>query len=114
MSKRIIFSLLICASVCFLDGFISAEGEEGKSQKDPNWKTHNYVVTTESQIVYDVNGNGYLEPDETREYLKHRYERITSYGETGVDSDIVREYDANGDGTIDAREAQYIRDDIAE
>jgi hypothetical protein len=76
------------------------------------WQYTNYPVKTELDKKYDIDSSGFLEPNESRRALKDKYEMVQTTGETGVDMDLLREYDANGNGAIDAREAQEIRDDL--
>lgn len=109
-----VFLVILPAAFSIAEDIYEEEppGIEIPDEQKPIPEDKRYTATSEPLIRYDADGNGYLEPEEHREYLNAKYKEIQEAGETGVDSDILREYDANGDDTIDAREAQEIEDDI--
>ncbi len=75
------------------------------------WKYENYPVKTPEETKYDIDRDGWLEPEESKEALKQHHEGIKFGHGMGVDMDLLREYDADGNGSIDPREAQSIRED---
>lgn len=77
------------------------------------WKYKNCPVKTPEETKYDIDRDGWLEPEESREALKQHYDDIKFGRGMGVDMDILREYDADGNGSIDPREAQYIKEDTS-
>jgi hypothetical protein len=102
--------IFVCGRIFAEEKAAVTAGVEVK-RSEPDWKTKGCVVETKAQMVYDLNGNGWLEPDEAKKYLNDRYHKIFNYADTGVDSDLLRAYDTNANGAIDPREAQAIRED---
>lgn len=90
---------------------VDNDGEITQVDTRQQWKYKNYLVKSPYEMEFDSDSDGWLEPDESRRALRQKYDDIISGRGTGVDMDLVREYDANGDGAIDAREAEEIRED---
>lgn len=90
---------------------INGDGKIDNVDTRQQWKVVNHPVTTDIEKQYDINSNGWLEPDESRELLKDRYEYIKQHNWAGADFDLMQEYDATGDGTVDVLEAEAIRED---
>ncbi len=64
------------------------------------WRHARSRVNTASEAKYDVNNDGWLEPEEVKEFLKDRYVLIKTKGQAKVDSLIEEEYDTDNDGII--------------
>jgi hypothetical protein len=107
--KKIIF-LVFLASLCFMAFYTYAENIQKETA--PNWQSTNYPVKNQYEKEYDADSNGFLEPSESKQLLKDKYEMMRTTGETGVDTDILQQYDADSNGSIDAREQQEIDSDI--
>lgn len=90
---------------------VNNDGEITHFDKRQQWKFKNYPAKSPYEMEFDSDSNGWLEPHESRKALKQKYDDIMFGKGTGVDMDLVSEYDANGDGLIDAREATEIRED---
>jgi Ca2+-binding EF-hand superfamily protein len=76
------------------------------------WRHARSKVNTELEKKYDINSNGWLEPEEIREMLKAKHALIETNGQAKVDSDSEAEYDINNDGVIDSSEAGALKEDI--
>ncbi len=69
-----------------------------------------YKVNTPIESKYDKNGNGWIDPYESKELLKDRYVVIMTDGKARVDTVIEGEYDINKDGVIDREEAVLFKE----
>lgn len=76
------------------------------------WRHAKSKVNTAVEKKYDENGDGWLEPEETKKMLSDKHTLIKTEGRAKVDSEIEAEYDANGDGIIDGSEANALKEDI--
>jgi Ca2+-binding EF-hand superfamily protein len=88
------------------DGVIDAK------ERRLSWRHARSKVNTELERKYDINSNGWLEPEEIREMLKAKHALIISNGQAKVDSELEAEYDINNDGVIDSKEAEALKEDI--
>ena len=77
----------------------------------PQWMTKEPRVTTEEERRYDVNRDGYLQPAESKVYLRRVVTTVEKRGKVVFESEILKEYDQNGDGVITKTEASNIRRD---
>lgn len=74
------------------------------------WVGWQGAVTTETEKLYDADANGVLTWNEARLLLRDRARVARTEGREAVDTDIEREFDDNGDGIIDAVEAERMRE----
>jgi hypothetical protein len=84
---------------------------------EKNWERKQWVknrarVNNPVEVKYDKNGDGWLEPAETKEMLKDRYEVIKTDGKAKVNTAVEAQYDTNNDGILDAKEAHEMLEDI--
>jgi len=76
------------------------------------WRHARSRVNTALEAKYDVNNDGWLEPEEVKELLKDRYILIKTKGQAKVDSLIEEEYDTDNDGIISPQEARALKEDL--
>ena len=91
---------------------LNGDGKIDAKEKRISWLHSRSKVNTAMELKYDTNSDGWIEADEAREMLRHRYRLIKTNGQVKVDSAIEREYDMNGDGVIDRLEAEALKDDL--
>lgn len=78
-------------------------------ERKAHWIHNHAVVRSPSEKRYDTNGDGYLNWEEGREYLKDRIRVINTEGRAIVNNDIELEFDVDKDGVIDRAEAANIK-----
>jgi hypothetical protein len=76
------------------------------------WRHARSRVNTPLEKKYDINSDGWLQPDETRELLKDKHTLIRTQGKAKVDTEVESEYDTNKDGVIDSGEAKVLKEDL--
>jgi hypothetical protein len=81
-------------------------------ERSVSWKKGRSRVNTPLEANYDDDGDGWLEPDEVKDYLSAKYSLIQSNGKAKVDSPLEEEYDDDGDGIIDVDEAEDLKEDL--
>ena len=91
---------------------LNGDGVISPREKRLKWRHEHCNVNTPLEKKYDENGDGWLQPQETKEFLKDRYTLIKTNGKAAVDSPIEKEYDTNEDGIIDAQEAEALKEDL--
>jgi Ca2+-binding EF-hand superfamily protein len=89
---------------------VNRDGKITVEERRAYYVTWKRVVNTEVEKKYDMNGDGYLQWPEAREFLKDRLTIINTDGKAIVSTDIEREFDGNGDGVIDASEAVQLKE----
>lgn len=133
MRNKIIVLAIVLTAVCLVSiGFAAPNAAQRFRHTDRNrdgiidpkerhterrWEHRHWIksrakVSNAVEAKYDKNGNGWLEPAETREMLKDKYELIKTNGKAKVDTPTEAEYDTNKDGIIDAKEAEAMFKDI--
>jgi len=91
---------------------LNNDGVLDSSEKRLFWKYGERKVDNPIEAKYDLNGDGWLSPAESRELLKDKRTLIKTDGKAKVDTAIEAEYDTNADGILDASEAKYMNDDL--
>jgi len=91
---------------------LNNDGTIDAKERRLSWRHANSRVNTEVEKKYDVNADGWLDPQETNAMLKDKYTIVQTNGKAKVDTGIEAEYDANADGVIDAAEASVMKEDI--
>jgi Ca2+-binding EF-hand superfamily protein len=89
------------------DGVIDAK------ERRLSWRHAKARVNTDLERKYDLNGDGWLEPNEVKELLKDKHALIATNGQAKVDTEIEKEYDTNNDGIIDKTEAEAMKEDVS-
>lgn len=86
---------------------------ETDNRQQKNYKNQPVNPTDESKYKIDI--ENWVEPKEPSRSLSPRREDMQFGRGMGVDMDLVRDSDAfsSRGGAIDARESQYIREDIS-
>lgn len=84
------------------------DGIVGPGERRTFWHTRRAKVTI---VVnkYDLDSDGWISGSEAEAWMKDRLRIINTAGLARVDTDIEREFDVNGDGVIDRREAHALR-----
>jgi Ca2+-binding EF-hand superfamily protein len=84
------------------------DGIVGLGERRTFWHTRRAKVTI---VVnkYDLDADGWISGSESEAWMKDRLRIINTAGLARVDTDIEREFDVNGDGVIDRREAHALR-----
>ena len=77
-----------------------------------SWQHTRSDVNTPLEAKYDKNNDGWLQPQEAKEFLKNRLTLIKTLDKTMVESLIEKEYDINEDGFIDHQEAKILEKDL--
>jgi len=92
---------------------IDADGDGIISPKERrmSWQHEKSKVTTKLEAEYDADKDGWLEPDEVKNYLKAREVLVKSQGKARVDSKIEQVYDLDKDGLINIQEANIMKED---
>lgn len=88
------------------DGIISPK------ERRLSWRHAKSKVNTKLEAEHDANNDGWLEPDEIKNYLSARQELIKSKGKAKVNSKVEAEYDLDNDGIINIQEAKIMKEDI--
>jgi len=78
------------------------------------WLLKKARVNTPWEKKHDLDGNGVITGDEARKMLHDRYVMVKTHGNAKVDSEIEEEFDANGDGLIDEKEADAVLEALGE
>lgn len=76
------------------------------------WATVPQSIQNEAQEKNDMNGDGQLQPFETKIYLRDIIDEVQATGGSVADTDILKSYDGNGDGRIDETELARILEDV--
>ncbi|MFH1360055.1 MAG: hypothetical protein ABIJ41_03345 [Candidatus Omnitrophota bacterium] len=79
------------------------------SESTPKWMTTESSVKNRNEKAYDVNRDGRLQSWEAKVLLKDVVAQVDKKGSYVIDSDILKEYDKNRDGTISRSEASLIK-----
>jgi len=136
MEKRIFFILIIAlvvTSICasafaglidwerrnhYLKEQQSKEASVGSAQTKemtqadlPKWMKEEPKVMTRDEQRYDINRDGYFQPAESKVYLRRLVGVVEQRGKIASNSELLKEYDKNGDGVITRTEAKKIRED---
>ncbi len=88
------------------------DGEISAREKRICWKHVRSRVDSLLESEFDKNNDGWLQPEEAKEYLKSRYALIKTKGEAKADSFIEQEYDIDKDGIIEREEAEIMKQDL--
>jgi len=91
---------------------VDADGVISPKEQRLSWKHEKAKVNTRLESHYDYDRNGWLEPDEVRDYLSSRYAIVQSKGIAKVDSAIEEEYDIDKDGILNIQEAKTLKEDL--
>lgn len=91
---------------------LNGDGVISPRERRRCWMYARSRVNTPLESTYDENGDGWLQPQEVKEFLKDRCALIKTQGKAMVDSPIEEEYDTDGDGIIDAQEAEALIEDL--
>jgi hypothetical protein len=84
----------------------------GMTTTTPGWKTKLIVVMNRAEQKFDANNDGYLQRSEVVAYLQDVVKQVQSKGSLKINSDILAEYDKDGNKSIDRYEATDIMSDI--
>lgn len=71
-----------------------------------------YSANPIEETEYKIDIENWVEPREIRRDISLRHDELEFGRGLGVDQDILKDNDAFGYGAVDAREAQYIREDL--
>ena len=91
---------------------ISMNRDKPVTASMPAWMKTPPRVRNSAEKKFDSNRNGTLESAEVAMLLKDAVSTINSRGSVSISSDILKEYDRNGDGTINRYEALSITEDL--
>ena len=91
---------------------LNGDGVISPKERRRCWAHARSRVNTALEAKYDTNNDGWLQPEETKEFLQDRQALIKTEGKAQVDSSIEEEYDTDGDGIIDAQEAEALKEDL--
>jgi hypothetical protein len=96
------------------DETMSTSDDMGSSTetKTSSWKSGPVKVRYKSEELFDFNSDGYLQRAEGIAYLQDVVRQVQTKGVLRINSDILKEYDANNDGSIDRTESKTILRDI--
>ncbi|MBU1925909.1 MAG: hypothetical protein KKB82_08335 [Candidatus Omnitrophica bacterium] len=132
MARKLVFKLFAILLVAyFVTPAFAQRGAKAKAKHaDKNkdgvvtqreWKIENKWEAKQKSRVnnavekrYDADGNGWLEPGETKEMLKDKYRLIQTNGRAKVDTPAEAAYDTNSDGIIDVQEAAGLKQALGE
>jgi len=78
----------------------------------PAWLKTPQAVQNELQQKSDMNGDGKLQTFETKMYLRDVIDSVNANGKVPADTNILKAYDANKDGMIEASELPKILEDV--
>lgn len=78
----------------------------------PSWMTQAVEVQYSSEQRFDFNRDGFLQKDEVIAFLEDLSKQVKAKGSAVVMSNILKEYDKNGDYSIDRTELKAITRDI--
>jgi len=93
---------------------LNGDGKIDAKERRLCWRHARSRVNTPLEAKYDKNADGWLQPEEVREFLKDRYTLIKTHGQAKVDTPIEAEYDTNQDGIISSQEAEALKEDLTE
>ena len=88
------------------------DGVVTRKEKRSYWKHTHSRVNTALEGKYDSNADGWLQPQEAKEFLQDRYTLIKTKGKAKVDSALEEEYDTDADGILDMKEIEDLREDL--
>jgi Ca2+-binding EF-hand superfamily protein len=89
------------------------DGQVDDKERKLVWKLIRSPVTTELEQEFDLDSNGWLEPEEARKLLFRRIEVILkTNGKGAIKTGLEELYDTNGDGVIDLEEVKILREDL--
>lgn len=91
---------------------LNNDGEIDARERRLSWRNARSRVNNWLESGYDANGDGWLEPAESRRLMEDRYALIKSKGKARVDTELEAEYDDNKDGIIDAKELVLMKQDL--
>jgi len=69
-------------------------------------------VSTKAEQLYDLNQDGYLQPNEMVRFLNDVTSSVEKNGKFNVSSEVLKGFDANKDGVITLNEAQAIKNSL--
>ncbi len=75
-------------------------------------QSDNPRVTNRVERLYDLNRDGYLQPEEVNDFYKDVVSSVRNKGSFQVSSDLLRNFDANQDGRISRYEVGEISNQI--
>lgn len=81
-------------------------------RRGPAWEARAPKADNRTEQRYDINKDGTLQPAEVRMFLREVVDFVESRGGMRINSEILREYDSNGDGVISQSELGQMRDHI--
>jgi Ca2+-binding EF-hand superfamily protein len=89
------------------------DGQVDDKERKLVWKLLPSPVTTELEQKFDLDSNGWLDPEEARKLLFRRVEVILqTNGKGAIKTGLEELYDTNGDGVIDLEEVKILREDL--
>ncbi len=91
---------------------LDGDGVISSKEKRLCWRNARSKVNTPSEEKYDENEDGWLQPEEAKEFFSDRYALIKTNGKAKVDSALEQEYDADNDGIISLEEAETLKEDL--
>lgn len=91
---------------------LDGDGEISAKERRLCWRHARSRVNTSLESEYDDDGDGWLEPEEAKEFLNARYALIRTHGRAKVNSPLEEEYDTNNDGIISVEEAEALKEDL--
>ncbi len=87
--------------------------EKAMTEDDlPLWMREEPIIKTRAEKRYDVNRDGKFQPAESKVYLRRVIKTVEKGGKIVSRSDILEEYDTNGDGVISLVEVKEVREDV--
>lgn len=86
--------------------------EQASEQVTGSWKTNPVKVQSYSEQRFDYDNDGYLDRTEAIAFLQDVVKQVKAKGLMALNSDILKEYDKNGDNLIDRTELKDISRDI--
>ena len=91
----------------------NTDGQIDDKERKLVWKFLPSPVTTELEQKFDLDSNGWLDPEEARKLLFRRVEVILqTNGKGAIKTGLEELYDTNGDGVIDLEEVKILREDL--
>jgi Ca2+-binding EF-hand superfamily protein len=89
------------------------DGQIDDKERKLVWKLLPSPVTTELEQKFDLDSNGWLDPEEARKLLFRRVEVILqTNGKGAIKTGLEELYDTNGDGVVDLEELKILREDL--
>ncbi|MFC1621274.1 hypothetical protein ACFL2G_03110 [Candidatus Omnitrophota bacterium] len=93
---------------------LNGDGTIDAKEKRLCWRHGKSKVNTAMERKYDINSNGFLEPEEVKAMLKDKHLLVKTNGKAKVDSEIEQGYDTNNNGMIDKNEAKDMAEDLGQ